>query len=181
MPFQRLIDDVKSGNSELLTQIYLKYRNDFFRFIRKGNNFSKEQIEDAFIDAILILRLNILSNRIINQNSSVKTYLFAIGRNLLMEEYRRESRFSTIEFDRLISESIVEVDEGQDYQDIKRMRDAIEQLSPGCRKILTHLYFHGWSYQDLKEEFNHLSLEGLRVRRVKCIKQLQRIFHGIKK
>lgn len=180
MRFQRLIDDVNSGNSEVLTQVYLKYRHDFIGFIRKGHTFGKEQIEDAFIDAILILRLNILNNRVSVQNSSVKTYLFAIGRNLLMEEYRRESRLILLD-NEIVEESGNDSEiEGINFQEIKRMREAFEQLSPGCQKMLTHLYFHGWSYQDIQEEYNHKSVEGLRVQRVKCIKQLKRIFYGNK-
>lgn len=179
MRFQRLIDDIKSGNSDILSVVYMKYRNDFFSFIRKSNNFTKEQVEDAFIDAILILRLNILSDRIQIQNSSVKTYLFAVGRNLLMEEFRRETKLIELQSDGAYGNLLHETESTDgELTNIKRIQEVFDQLSPGCRRMLTHIYFHGWSYQDIQEEYQYQSIEALRVQRVRCIKQLKRIFYG---
>jgi RNA polymerase sigma factor (sigma-70 family) len=173
---------VHSGSYTLLTHVFQKYKREFVGFIQRSHHFSSEQIEDAFVDAILILRLNILANKITSETSSVKTYLFAVGKNLLMEEYRRESKYLLVNLQSLDETQSASLEEGPgDMENIPRIRNAFSKLSPGCQKILLHLYFHGWSYQDIQEEYKNLSIDALRVRRVKCINQLKKIFYETEK
>ncbi len=89
-----------TGNADAFTQLYNLHKGPLFRFLlRQGINTARA--DEMFQDIWL---------KIINGRSSYKatarfqTWLYSIARNLIIDEYRKEGKTESVEFEDGISE-----------------------------------------------------------------------------
>jgi len=90
MSDSELVHLVRSGDGAGLSFVYEKYRREFMNWIRKFSNCSLEEAQEYYQAATLILYENIVSNKVTDLQSSLKTYLFGIGKNLTYQYHRKE-------------------------------------------------------------------------------------------
>src|SRR6188768_290820 len=89
----QVIESIKQGSSEGLSSIYKLYRSEFIGWICRDYNCTKEEAKDIYQSSILILYKNIVDGKFA-ATSSIKTYLFGIGRNQFLKVKKEEQRFS---------------------------------------------------------------------------------------
>lgn len=87
---QNLQQAVSNGDHEVFGNLYSAFRNDFIRFGCHITACSDEECADAFQDAVVALYENIRDNKLPELNSSVKTYLFSIGKFKLLNIQKRK-------------------------------------------------------------------------------------------
>jgi RNA polymerase sigma-70 factor (ECF subfamily) len=89
---QNIIEDIRNGGEVGLIQIYKQYRSEFLSWSNRNFNIGDEASADLFQDTIINLRKNIVKGNLTNLTSSLKTYLFAIGKNLALTRLKKDSR-----------------------------------------------------------------------------------------
>lgn len=140
------------------------------------NGGNQEDGADIFQDAVLILIEKVKTNEF-RGDSSIKTYLSAIARNLWLFELRtrerrkkRETVFSSIEItDQPFENPMVKKQQNSDLLSV------LEKIGDTCKKILTGFYFEEKSMRDLLVEFDYQSEQVLRNRKSKCMKKLKEL------
>lgn len=140
------------------------------------NGGNQEDGADIFQDAVLILIEKVKTNEF-RGDSSIKTYLSAIARNLWLFELRtrerrkkRETVFSSIEItDQPFENPMVKKQQNSDLLSV------LEKIGDNCKKILTGFYFEEKSMRDLLVEFDYQSEQVLRNRKSKCMKKLKEL------
>jgi hypothetical protein len=75
-----IIGELKNGNEKVLVFLYKEYRDEFIQFAHKNYGLSREELKDVFQETIIAFHQNVISGRLQNLTSDVKTYLFAIGK-----------------------------------------------------------------------------------------------------
>ena len=82
--------------------------------------------------------------------SSLKTYLFGIGRNLALRHIRTNRRFEYVSFEDVAGVLASQGDTLQDclerQENMKRLSDAMQALKHDYRTVLTLLYYEDMSY-----------------------------------
>lgn len=91
-PDATLVQYIQQGFSKALDRFYLAHRTEFFKWAGKNFGLDQEHTVDLYQDAIIILYENVRSGKFSYQHASLKTYLFAIGKNLIHSYLRRQQR-----------------------------------------------------------------------------------------
>ena len=91
MTDSQLIHEIAHGNNSAFTELYETYRKEFLGYIRMSFKGDEDTIFDLYQDSCVALYNNIRTNRLsaFNLTVKLKTYLFTIGRNKLVDLYRR--------------------------------------------------------------------------------------------
>lgn len=131
---------------------------------------------DIFQESVLIV-IEKIKNGKFKGNSSVKTFLLGIARNLWLHEQRARQRRSGREIqysrqeeeemdfhERLFARSNVAI--------IKNLLDMVGEL---CGKILTGVYYEKLSMKELLKKFDYENEQVLRNRKASCMKKLKKI------
>jgi RNA polymerase sigma-70 factor (ECF subfamily) len=140
--FRRYLD----GDTRAFEYVVDLYQADLAHYIY-ALVYDVHTTEDIVIEAFaqLALRGGHFSGR-----SSLKTYLFTIGKNLAMKHLRKRGKERHISIDELegvltheggTPEATVELDETK-----KRLHDAMGKIKKDHRTVLTLLYFEDMSY-----------------------------------
>src|SRR5436189_5558886 len=136
-----IIEEIRNGNKKKLAEVYKAHRSEFVGWASSHYQCTKEEARDIYQSTIITFYDNIMRERLQQLNGSVKTYLFAIGKNKILELRRADKKFDT---GAPVEE--LEVEDKPDPEKIKREQDlsvvqrCLEKLGEPCRTML-ELYY----------------------------------------
>jgi RNA polymerase sigma factor (sigma-70 family) len=175
------LDEFRHNPDPHLKQWYREYRTPFVRWAQSRSSRVKDDaLADIFQRAMIVFWENVVNERLIELTSSPKTYLYAIGRNLLRSEMRM------VVPDELPDGSVLPADLlGLDYGvEHKMIRDeenaklhrALDVLGDPCRKLLRLTFFDELKSADIAPLMDYASEEVVRTRRKMCMKRLRELW-----
>ncbi len=148
--------------------VYKSYRRAYIAFVKNKCD-DKEVIIDSFQEAVIALYENIIEGKVEKNNSTVKTYLFAIGKNILINKMKHESRYAPIQ-DSFITEndnSLTEIPQ--------HVAKAFSQLGDSCQKILTLFYYRRYSIESIAQEMDMKNTNSVKANKSRCLKKLKQL------
>ena len=89
-----IFEKLRNGDEYPLYEMYRLYRDEFLAWSKKQFNTTDEQAKDAFQDAMLDFHQNVLTGRLTELTSSLKTYIFQIGKHKILNIQKKESRLT---------------------------------------------------------------------------------------
>lgn len=173
---EELITKVKSDQWSALEEIYNLYRIDFFKYAHKYN-IEQEDIADIYQDCIIAFYENLKRGKFIPLNSSLKTYLFAIGKYKMLNLIKKNS--STIVFDNdLILDLSYKEDQSYDQEKMAQFEKAYQLLGKRCQKILKLFYYENLSLDEIQLHLNYSSKDVLKSQKSRCIKHIKDLINN---
>jgi RNA polymerase sigma-70 factor (ECF subfamily) len=181
-----LLEDLYSGREEVYIEIYRKYRDSFIRWTARNYSSDSDTASDCFQDAVIILLNNVKSGKLTRLDSDLKTYLFSVGKNILLKKYSLRKHETGLE--EVLGENISidaewkggvtgpgDSDEQQDRK--QRLIDKIAELAvtmnEPCRSILKHYYYENLSMEKIAEIMNYKNADTVKSQKVRCMKYLE--------
>jgi RNA polymerase sigma-70 factor (ECF subfamily) len=174
---QELIQDVRNGNSSALDEFYLLNRREFLKWSEKLFGLDSAKAMDIYQDAILILYENIKRGKLSHLNSSLKTYLYGIGKNLTLNKMAREKaekkRWQEVY-------SFEETEEITLYPDVREesldaVKSCLEGLSNRNQAILKLYYYRRLPLKLIAEQLGYENVDVVKNQKVRCIKYLKKL------
>ena len=172
---KNIIDLIKQGDKVALEKIYLENREGFIHFARKYN-VSEEDAIDIYQDAIIILRENAVNGKIDELQSNISTYLFAIGKYRIYQNFRVQSRTELTSDFNLVEENF-DFDVNLYGQVLTKEQRLLKkyygELGDRCKSILNLFYYQGYSLDEIRDILNYSNKTVLKSQKSRCIKQLK--------
>lgn len=158
-----------------LYQFYFEYIVD--QICANGGN--KEDGSDIFQDAVLILIEKVKSGQF-KGNSSIKTFLSAIARNLWLFELRTRTRRKNRETLYMnLEDTTTGIEEvffsNKQHLDLENI---FHEIGENCKKILTGFYYEDKSMKELLTEVDYENEQVLRNKKSKCMKKLKELIQN---
>ena len=172
---KNIIDLIKCGDEKTLQDLYIENREAFIKFSKKYN-VERFDAVDIYQDAIIILQENIVNGKIKELNSSVSTYLFAIGKYKIFQTHRENSKLELSNNFYYEAENIhLDVDFlGEKLTNEQRLINKhFQNLGERCKEILTLFYYEGYSLDEITEILGYSDKNVLKSQKSRCIKQLK--------
>jgi len=173
-----ILKEIRQGNEDALVRIYLKHKPEFIGWAVKKFNLSQEECEDIYQDTILVFRNNIVSEKLVELNSSVKTYLFAVAKNLaLKKKSRLSNQYSEHQVEKEpltpMEDSAHEVLALAERQQI--ITSIIDKLKEPNRSILKMYYYQNLSMREIAEKLNYKNEKVVKAQKVRCMNELKKM------
>ncbi|GAB3021605.1 hypothetical protein GCM10027284_46350 [Cyclobacterium sediminis] len=175
-----ILKEIKSGNQKTLGMVYQKYRNDFIQWAYNAYRCSQEDGKEIYQLSFFIFYDNIKTGKLENLSSNIKTYIFAIGKNKILEMKRRNARYG---FD--INEEILSMEEeseieNQKEEQYKKITEGLRQLGNPCKKILEMMYYENRNMDFISERMGYKNANTAKNQKYKCLQRLKKIVEGVK-
>ncbi len=160
-------------NSKKLKDIYLTHREECINLLCAKMKISNEQAGDIFVDALMVFRQNIVSEKIQNL-STVKAYLNSTCINMVREgwNYERRRRKKEEEIRLLFYEySHTSMEERISKEEMLRIsNEAFGKLSEKCQDILIAFYVYKIPMKEIAEEFGFATGDVAKMTKSRCFK-----------
>ncbi|MEM6297959.1 MAG: sigma-70 family RNA polymerase sigma factor [Bacteroidota bacterium] len=167
------LQQIRRGNQGVLQDLYRDHREPFVRWAEHKYPCTQSQLLDIFQDAVIVFYRNVAQGKLTELNSSPKTYLFAIGKNLIYKSLRRESRWE--EIDETICEPLEIEREYESMEQKQLLGKALGELGDSCQQILKMFYYRNFAMQAIKEQLGYKSEAVARTKKKRCLQYLRKI------
>jgi len=162
------------GDHKALEDIYRNYRDEFLAFSTKFN-VGEQEAKDVYQDAILVLIENIRKGKLVELKSSVKTYLFSIGKYMFYERGRKKGKViykeeveGELEVGEMqISDPVILTTEQQ------LLQKYFHQLGKKCRQILTYFYYRGYDNDEIADALGYENKNVVKSQKSRCLRQIK--------
>lgn len=172
-----VIQKIRSGGQTELGMIYEEYREEFLRWVSKEYNCSSDDSKDLYQLTIMIFYDNIRQGKLEHLVSSVKTYLFGIGKNVAKENMRKEKRFVPFSKEKWLKESLVDEPSGRiDEDSFARAKSALTKLGQPCQRLVEMFYYEKKSIPEITLALNYKNPETAKNQKCKCMARLRKLF-----
>jgi RNA polymerase sigma-70 factor (ECF subfamily) len=168
-----VIEEIKKGNYQQLTEIYKAHRNEFIGWATSHYQCTKEEARDVYQASIITLYDNIVQEKLVHLNGSAKTYLFAVGKNKIMELRRADKRMgSHIDVEDIdIADSDSSESEKEKY--LKIVQKCLQRLGEPCRTMLELFYYHNTDLNQLAETLHYKNADTVKNLKSRCLLRLR--------
>ena len=174
------LSSFKNGNPHALDKFYLRHQREFLRWSDKVFDLDATEALDVYQDAMLILYENIQSGKLNELRSSLKTYFFAIGKNLILKKLARR-KSETKRWQSAAKEQeyahVLEFDPSTDHEQAKfdGVVSALKALSERNQSILRLYYYHKLSLKDIATQLGYDSVDVVKNQKVRCMRYLKKL------
>lgn len=146
---------ILSGDNQFLAEQYHLHKKYCVEFLSSRKHCLPTEAEDVFTESILVLRRNILANKLTHQQN-IKSYLLSIAINLCKDQKRKKIRIAkkTEQVRLLFYEKNHNISKtyDEDTEDVIRIcRMSLRSMSPKCEQILRLFYIEGMKMKDIAE------------------------------
>lgn len=170
------INKIKTGNNEELGIIYENHREEFIGWLLKQYVVSFEEARDIYQYAILIFYTNVIRGKLDIMSSSIKTYLYAIGKNQVLKRDREQQRFSNVIIDNIIDEEEFIRDEKYiTEKKLVKVSEAMKELGDPCKKLLEYVYFRKMNMEEITIALGYKNSATTKNLKYKCLQRLKKI------
>lgn len=172
-----VIEKIRNGDKTQLEIIYKSHKFEFINWLTNKFNCSEEEARDIYQFAVMTLYDNIKSQRLSELTSSIKTYLFAIGKHKIMEQKKASIRFVPKMEEQLTDVPEVGRWEDEMYEEsLQLVERCLELLGEPCKSLLELYYYHNMSMEEIADRMNYKNRFTSKNLKYKCINRLRRIY-----
>ncbi|MGZ3752555.1 MAG: RNA polymerase sigma factor [Mucilaginibacter sp.] len=175
---KELIETLKKERvSDLVIKfLYKNYYHGLSNYIRL-NQGSEQDAEDIFQEVVVSF-IEIVKSDKFRGESSIKTFLYTLGRYAWLNELKKRARS-------LSREEKYEVGKDQEDKDVSQLligreakglvMDIIEKLGDVCKRILVAYYYNDLSMKEILPLMDFQNEQVLRNKKYKCLKSLEQM------
>jgi RNA polymerase sigma factor (sigma-70 family) len=138
------------------------------------NNGKKEDAEDIFQDALIILYKNV-NNPGFTLSASLKTYLLAITKNLWNTAQRKNGKIFFVNEELEIAEGI----ESNEEPEFKLAELAFTLLGEKCKQLLIAFYYKKESYLQISKSLSFSNENVAKNQKYRCIQKAKENYSNL--
>lgn len=180
-PDSELLANLRTGQ-QLDATIKAIYRDHFesHSWYVISNSGSRQDAEDIFQEMVICF-IDLVQKDKFREESTVKTFLFSLSRNIWLNELKRrgrallrEEKFEKgrvgVEYD---TSHFIAHREGK--AEVLRL---VGELGDSCRTILLLFYYENLSMKEIVAKMHYENEQVVRNKKYKCLKQLEQLLHA---
>lgn len=171
------LDKLLNGDKSQIDTIYSNYRAEFISWIAKIYHCSTDDAGEVYHHAIVAFYENVISSKLKVLDCSIKTYLFAIGRNKYLEKLKTQKKY-----DQNYSENVLinlpdvqKTDALLREQQLESVEHGLDKLGEPGRTILELYYYHGKSMEEIAEMLHYKNSATVKNLKYKYLIRLKKI------
>ncbi|MCP4441914.1 MAG: sigma-70 family RNA polymerase sigma factor [Aureispira sp.] len=181
------LDAIRSGNPKILEKLYDDNRKPFIIWAIQLYSCDEEDAIEVYQKAYTILYMNVRNGKLTQLTSTIKTYLFSIGKNLFREKFR-DKHNKTVNLDDVSNTSAINnqvdndiLDDYQKNHQKELVRHLLDEVGDPCRKLLQLMFIQGFSADAVVSEMGYSDERVVRKRKSLCLKKLREMVASNKK
>lgn len=169
---------IQEDNPEGLSILYKTFRTEFIQWIAKFSHCSREDAQEFFQATIIIVYDNIKAGKLNELHSSLKTYMFGIGKNLAWNSYRQDLRKqkSGAEF-YVMSHVAEEIEDEQSIHEsnLELVNQCFRRLGEPCHTLLDLYYYQKRNMDEIAGQLDYKNTDTAKNQKYKCMERLRKM------
>ena len=172
-----IIQRLKTGDESVLKEIYKNNRAPFLNWIMQKYGCDMEDAKEIFQLSVVTLYDNVVTGKLETLTSSVKTYLFSIGKNKWLEWSRKQGKIQ-YQQDSLLFDHLEENETSNEKENLfLQVEQVLKAMGDPCKKLLELVYFNRFSMHDICQQLSYKNVDSAKNAKYKCLQRLKKQLH----
>ncbi len=172
---EEILAALRRGDEKSWQQFYRELRTPFRLFFLKGGALPETEITELYQEALIAFHRNVSNDRLSAPlQSSLKTYLFGIGKILCRKRYSDANFTWDDDLPEQAEAAAVEVAADQ-REKAQLVRSLLDRIGDPCRQLLTLVYVKGYAMESVAAEMDFPSEGAVRKRKYDCLRKLRQM------
>lgn len=171
------IELLKRRDERTIAEIYQQYRHGFILFAKRYD-LEDTIVLDIYQDAIIALCENAEKGKLNNLKSSLKTYLFSIGKYMIFAHQRKSYKKVVFENIDAFHFEWEDYKEEENNSEIKELRGSFNLLGAKCQEILQLFYYKEKNLDEITQLMEYENKDVVKSQKSRCIKQLKNLIES---
>jgi len=167
------------NNEEALIQKLYYENRDLFLHFGKRYGLNDDELLDIYQDAFVALREKAIQGKLHNLKSSLRTYLFGIGKFLIYDRLKQRNLLKPFKHDpkdELEAAEMIEFDWDRTLsREEEMLQRTFRELGEKCQEMLTMFYYRGLTIDEITIEGNYSNSGVVRSQKSRCLKTLKEL------
>ena len=171
------IQSLQKGDLKTLEEVYLQFKGGFLSYARQYP-IETDVVLDIYHDSIIALYENFARRKMNSMKSSLKTYLFAIGKYKILDYLKSTTLQPHIPLEEESVEEVqlFEIETSDDR--LAQLNEALDQLGPICQQMLKLFYYNELNLEEIQHHMAYESKDTVKSQKSRCLKQLKKIIQS---
>jgi len=174
-------EKIRNGEYEPILSFYKLYRKEFIQWGIIRFSCSEEEAKDVFQVIMVGLFQNIQNGKLKHLSSDLKTYLWAMGKNHLLNLIKKNKKivtFSSIDSINIL-DSFVEAtpSKEEDNHNKEMVRKYLSVLEEKEQQVLRLYYIHRLSMSAIAEKLGYKNADVAKKKKYEVIKKLAKLLN----
>jgi len=167
-----LYDRLVNGDKNALADVYVTYKTEFLFYFKKFQ-INREALLDIYQDSIVVIYQKFLREGFELKDSSLKTYLFGIGKNKVYT-YFKKNKIKHVDIANLkINDDNYEESEPDLYT--IELSKTLNEISESCKRVLEFYYYRGFTIKEIVEATDYKDENTVKSHKSRCLKRLKQL------
>ena len=162
---------LRAEDKSALEFVYKSYKSEFLNFSQRYK-VDYDDALDAYQDAVIAMYQNFVMNELELTNSSIKTYLFGIGKHKIYRIVKSKQKQLKIENDIEEFRDIEPKGNDLNYYQVE-LAKLIGNISESCRELLRLYYYRNLSINEIVERTQYKDTNTVKSHKSRCMKRLK--------
>ncbi len=170
------IERLRSQPDSTLKELYKMFKGEFQQWSGDKFGLNVEESLDVFQETMLALYQNVKTEKLSELRSTIKTYIFAIGRNQAINYLRKYGRDVQLDEEAYQNKSDHEValsylnrSEGLENERVDKIKTLLSKLRDPCKTIIMAFYFHRLNMEQIAEQLNYSGANVAKAQKYRCM------------
>lgn len=167
--------EIRNGNEEPIMAIYENYRQEFIAWAYRKYGMSQEDAVDVFQDTVTSFYRNIALGKLQTLTSSVKTYLFAIGKNIIRDKLKKNDPLKASDeiVDLKVSYKPEVIDSLYNEERAELVKQMLDSLQEPCKSLLRWFYYFNLPMKEIAEKLKYKNDNVAKTQKMRCLNALK--------
>ncbi|MGB3617656.1 MAG: RNA polymerase sigma factor [Catalinimonas sp.] len=167
---QQLLRQMQRGDRAALGQLYTAHRREFMHWIQRACGCDETTASDVYQDAIIAVYENAVGCKLVELRSSLKTYLFAVGRRTALHRMRARTHAP---LDACYDQAAEVPTQHAEQAREEFVRQQLATLDADQQKLLRLFYFERLSLREIAERLGYKNEQVAKTAKARCMKKLR--------
>ncbi len=139
----------------------------------------QDLLSDVYQEAFLALRKRAIQGKLDQVEGDLKSYLYGIGKYMLMDVLKKESR--TVRMDnplRVVQDDVEEIaveTSSELTEEQKLLYRYFQRLGKKCQMVLTLFYYRGLTIEEIVTQTAYGNANTVKAQKSRCLKSLKQM------
>lgn len=153
--------------------IYEEYRNDFVSWAIRHHQISAEEAKDVFQESVIALYKNVKADKMESTEVSIKTYLFGIGKNIILNAVKRRGIEEKV-FESFNVKTENGIHEHYEHEHlVSLVKRLYRSMGSPCKEILEMFYEKGFDMESIATRIGYKNSDVAKKKKYECLSLLE--------
>lgn len=161
---------LRNDDKKALEEVYVLYKEAFVNYGLRFN-LTKDDLIDVYQDSVIAMYQNFTTKQIHIESSSLKTYLFSIGKHKIYDRLKERKQFIGAV---VLEDDYEEIDLNETVltKEQQLLQKYFTRLGESCQHILKLFYYRSLSIKEIVQQTQYKDENTVKSHKSRCLKKL---------